>query len=202
MRTRIRIVAGSLRGRKLSCTVHPNLRPTPQRVREALFSILGNAVPDRPFLDVFAGTGVVGLEALSRGAAAVTFVERDFRLIDELERHLHAFAVGDRADLVRTDVYKWAPRWQPPPEPVTLFLSPPFADFERRHDDFLRLVAELQAKVAAGSVLVLQAESGADLDDLPDRLAWDERRYGRNTLLVWVKEEDARGTEKAPGVPP
>jgi 16S rRNA (guanine966-N2)-methyltransferase len=212
MRTQIRIVAGSLRGRKLSCTVNPTLRPTPQRVREALFSILGNAVPDRPFLDVFAGTGVVGLEALSRGAAAVTFVERDFRLIDELERHLHAFGVEDRADLVRTDVYKWAPRWQPPPEPVTLFLSPPFADFERRHDDFLRLVAELQAKVAAGSVLVLQAESGADLDDLPDRLAWDERRYGRNTLLIWVKEDPLtphpsppRGegsNEEAPGVPP
>src|SRR5208337_4003088 len=75
MRTQIRIVAGSLRGRKLSCTVNPNLRPTPQMVREALFSILGNAVPNRPFFDVFAGTGVVGLEAVSRGATMVTLVE-------------------------------------------------------------------------------------------------------------------------------
>src|SRR5579871_6826366 len=112
MRTHLRIVAGSLRGRKLTCTVNANLRPTPQMVREALFSILGNAVPDRPFLDVFAGTGVVGLEALSRGAASVTFVERDFRLIDELEHHLRDFGVEDRASIARADVYKWADRWQ------------------------------------------------------------------------------------------
>src|SRR5207248_3784417 len=67
MRTELRIVAGALRGRKLHCKVGSYLRPTPQRVREALFSILGDAVPDRLFVDVFAGTGVIGLEALSRG---------------------------------------------------------------------------------------------------------------------------------------
>ena len=56
MQTAIRIVAGSLRGRRIACTVNPELRPTPQMVREALFSILGNAIPDRLFVDVFAGT--------------------------------------------------------------------------------------------------------------------------------------------------
>ena len=65
MRTQLRIVAGSLRGRKLTCDVNPQVRPAPQMVREALFSILGNAVPDRPFFDLFAGTGAVGLEAFS-----------------------------------------------------------------------------------------------------------------------------------------
>src|SRR5437763_7422056 len=90
-KTQIRIVAGSLRGRRLTVTVHAGLRPTPQRVRESLFSILGNAVPDRPFVDVFAGTGVVGLEALSRGASAATFVERDHRLANEIEGHLRSF---------------------------------------------------------------------------------------------------------------
>src|SRR5436853_7862325 len=116
MRTQLRIVAGALRGRKLTCTVNPELRPTPQMVREALFSILGNAVPGRPFLDVFAGTGVVGLEALSRGASAVTFVERDFRLVDELEKHLEAFGVGDRTAIAKADVYRWGERWQAPAE--------------------------------------------------------------------------------------
>src|ERR687883_421835 len=68
-KTQIRIVAGSLRGRKLTVVVHPGLRPTPQRVREALFSILGNAVPGRVFYDVFAGTRGGGIEALSPGGA-------------------------------------------------------------------------------------------------------------------------------------
>jgi 16S rRNA (guanine(966)-N(2))-methyltransferase RsmD len=189
MRTQVRIVAGSLRGRKLTCTVTANLRPTPQRVREALFSILGNAVPDRPFLDVFGGTGVVGLEALSRGATQVTFVERDFRLIEEIEQHLKRFGVQERARLARSDVYRWAERWLAPPEPVTVFVSPPFADFERCPEELLGLVKGLQEKVAPGSVLVLQAEKAPVLDELPRRDQWDERRYGRNLLLIWVKEE-------------
>jgi 16S rRNA (guanine(966)-N(2))-methyltransferase RsmD len=194
MKTQIRIVAGSLRGRKLTCTVNAHLRPTPQRVREALFSILGNAVPGRPFVDVFAGTGVVGLEALSRGARSVTFVERDFRLGADLERHARAFGVGDAVRIDRADVYRWAERWQPPAEPVTAFLSPPFADLERRPEDLLSLVAGLQRKMAAGSVLVLQAERSPVLDELPDRERWDQRRYGRNCLLVWGPSEGPRLT--------
>src|SRR5437868_15412908 len=117
MKVELRIIAGLLKKRKLVCDVGPDLRPTPQMAREALFSILGNAVPGQPFFDVFAGTGVIGLEAISRGATLATFVERDFRLIDELERHLKAFKVGASARILRTDVYRWAERWLPPKEP-------------------------------------------------------------------------------------
>ena len=196
MRVQLRIVAGSLRGRKIRCQVNPELRPTPQMVREALFSILGNAVPDRAFFDVFAGTGVVGLEALSRGASKVTFVERDFRLIADLERHIQKFDVADRARIARGDVYRWIERWQAPDEPVTVFLSPPFRDFEHRLDGLLNVVALLQQRVAPGSVLVLQAEDTAMLDELPACAEWDERRYGRNVLLIWVKNEPPRRQER------
>lgn len=196
MRTQIRIVAGSLRGRKLTCTVNANLRPTPQMVREALFSILGNAVPDRPFIDIFAGTGVVGLEAVSRGASTVTFIERDFRLIGDLERHIDEFGVGEQARIARTDVYRWIERWQAPDEPVTVFLSPPFRDFENRLDDLLNVIAQLQQRVSPGSVIVLQAESNVPLEELPARIEWDERRYGRNVLLIWVKNEPPSRQER------
>jgi 16S rRNA (guanine(966)-N(2))-methyltransferase RsmD len=196
MKTHIRIVAGSLRGRKLTCTVNANLRPTPQMVREALFSILGNAVPERPFFDVFAGTGVVGLEALSRGASSTTFVERDFRLIAELERHLDEFGVAAQGRIVRLDVYRWVERWQAPDEPVTLFLSPPFRDYEHRLDELLKVVAQLQEKVQPGSVIVLQSEEAATLDERPDRANWEDRRYGRNHLLIWVKNEPPRRQER------
>ena len=188
MRTQIRIVAGSLRGRKLTCTVNANLRPTPQRVREALFSILGDAVPERPFFDIFAGTGVIGLEAMSRGASSVLFIERDFRLIGDLERHIKEFGLGEQARIARTDVYRWIERWQAPDEPVTLFLSPPFRDYEQRLDELLSVISQLQERVRPASVIVLQAESKATLDELPARADWDERRYGRNHLLIWVKE--------------
>jgi 16S rRNA (guanine966-N2)-methyltransferase len=187
MRTQLRIVAGSLRGRKLTCTVNEHLRPAPQMVREALFSILGDAVPGRPFFDLFAGTGAVGLEALSRGARPVVFVERDFRVAAEIERHLHQFQVADQGSVVRADVYRWAERWPAPAEPVNVFLGPPYPDFERRADALVLLVAGLQQQVARGSVVVVQAEQTPALERLPGA-GWDVRRYGRNQLWIWVNE--------------
>ncbi|HKI30326.1 MAG TPA: RsmD family RNA methyltransferase [Gemmataceae bacterium] len=190
MRAQLRIVSGALRGRKVICNVQPNLRPTPDMVRAALFSILGHAVPERPFFDVFAGTGVVGLEAISRGASRVTFVERDFRVAAEIERHLKDFGVADRAVIARADTYRWGERWEAPAEPVNVFFSPPFADFERRPAEFLGLVRLVQQKVAPGSVVVVQSERGAIEDEETVFAGWDLRRYGRNELLIWVREED------------
>ncbi len=115
--------------------------------------------------------------------------------IADLERHIAAFGVGDSARIARSDVYRWIERFQPPAEPVVVFLSPPFADFERRLDDLLDLVGALQRKVHSGSVLVLQSERGVPLDELPERMLWDRRTYGRNELFLWVKESE--GTAEA-----
>lgn len=188
MRTQLRIVAGSLKGRRLTYSVDPHLRPTPDLVRGALFSILGNAVPGRPFVDLFAGTGAVGMEALSRGAAPVTLVERDVHVAGTILHHLQTFGVADQAAVHRADVYRWIERWQAPDEPLTVFLGPPFGDFERRPEALLQALAELQHKVAPGSVLVMQNEKTLNADDLPDAEAWEHRQYGRNRLSIWVKQ--------------
>jgi 16S rRNA (guanine(966)-N(2))-methyltransferase RsmD len=193
MRTQLRIVAGILRGRKLTCNVNPNLRPAPQRVREALFSILGDAIPDRPFFDLFAGTGAVGLEALSRGAQRVTLVERDLRTAAEIERHADEFGVGDRTSVVRADTYRWVEHWHGLQEPANVFVGPPFRDIRQRLDSLLLLIADLQQKLAPGSILVVQNEQHGGLDKLPDADRWEIRRYGRNVLLIWVKEGVAAG---------
>lgn len=192
MRAQLRIVAGRLRGRKLTVDVNPHLRPAPERLREALFSILGNAIPDRPFYDLFAGTGAVGMEALSRGASTVTLVERDFRTAEAIEGHLRNFQVADQGRVVRADVYRWAERWPGETRPVNVFLGPPYPDFERRFDAIVHLVADLQSKLAVGSVLILQSDGTFDTDQLPDAEHWDLRKYGRNLLLIWVKEEPAQ----------
>ena len=196
MRTQLRIVAGSLRGRRLNCNVGPQMRPMPDMVRQALFSILGDAIPDRPFYDLFAGTGAVGLEALSRGASRVHLIERDPRTANEIVAHVKEFNVADRAQVQRADVYRWAEHWQPPAEPVNIFLGPPYPDFERRLESLLQALGELQRKAAPGSVLVLQAdrhEPAAGV--LPDPERWEERAYGRNRLLIWVKESAAQSSE-------
>ena len=198
-RTQVRIVAGSLRGRKLTVVVRPELRPTPQMVREAFFSILGNAIPDRPFYDVFAGTGVVGLEAISRGASSATFIERDVRLANDIDGYLDKFGVKDKGQMIRGDAYRWAERWVPPKSPVNVFLSPPFPDLTGRAEEFMRLVRTLQEKIPDESVFVIQAEDGFPEEELPDGQAWERRKYGRNLLLIWVKGEaqEAEAGEEA-----
>jgi 16S rRNA (guanine966-N2)-methyltransferase len=190
MRTEVRIVAGNLRGRKITVNVNPELRPTPQMVREALFSILGNAVPDRPFIDLFAGTGVVGLEALSRGASAATFVERDQRLAQDIDNYLRKFQLARHARIYRTDAYHWVAAWRAPAGPANVFISPPFADLADRPAELLQALHTLQDKVADESVIVLQSERGTPLEDHADFADWEHRRYSRNVLLIWQKEEN------------
>jgi 16S rRNA (guanine966-N2)-methyltransferase len=192
-RVQLRIVAGNLRGRKITAVVHEDLRPTPQMVREALFSILGNAVPDRPFFDLFAGTGVHGLEAISRGGSEAIFVERDAKLATAIEARLKEFDVLSQGYVVRSDVYRWAERWIPPAGPANLFLSPPFADLTERFDAFLGLVNILAEKAPAESCLCIQAEDGFPTERLPGA-GWDVRTYGRNVLAIWVKEADGNTT--------
>jgi 16S rRNA (guanine966-N2)-methyltransferase len=189
--TAIRIVAGRLRGRKVACNVNPELRPTPQMVREALFSILGNAIPGRLFVDIFAGTGVVGLEALSRGASAAYFIERDVRLAQAIEQHLRRFELAKQGRVYRTDSYRWIAAWQPPREPANVFLSPPFADLHERPDLLVQALTQLQAKVAVETVIILQSEKGSPLEETSELLSWEQRSYGRNMLLIWQKEEGA-----------
>lgn len=193
-KTEIRIVAGSLRGRKLTVTVHPGMRPTPQMVREALFSILGNAVPGRIFYDLFAGTGVVGLEAVSRGATRSLLVEKDPKQVTEIHKYVDRFGVADKVQVLRADTYRWAERWVPPPGgPVNLFLSPPFPDLQPdRIDAFLKLVNDLLAKAPDETVLTIQAEDGFPIDKLPNAGDWDIREYSRNVLLFLVKDAGAK----------
>lgn len=198
-RTEIRIVAGTLRGRKIPCIVHPGMRPTPQMVREALFSILGNAVPGRAFYDVFAGTGVVGLEAVSRGATSSRFIEADAKQAVDIQKHADRFGIAKQVQVLRADVYRWAERWIPAgQEPVDLFLSPPFPDLSERADEFLQLVNTLIEKAPTDSVVIIQAEDGFPVERLPHIERWDIRRYGRNMLLFLVVERSESPVADSP----
>lgn len=187
MRSFIRIVAGTLRGRKVGCFVTEHLRPTPQMVREAYFSILGNAIPDRAFIDIFAGTGVIGIEALSRGASAAHLIERDPQLAKDIETNLRTFELTRQAKLYRTDAYRWIAAWVAPKDPVNVFLSPPFADLTDKTEDLLASLQRLKDKVAEDSVIVVQTERDSPLDGAELLRDWEVRRYGRNQLLIWQR---------------
>jgi len=196
----VRIVAGEFRGRKLGCVVHAGLRPTPQLVREALFSILGNAVPGSLFYDVFAGSGVVGLEAVSRGAKGARLIERDAAQAAELQRTVTQWRLAARVQVLRADAYRWAERWMPGTEAVNVFFSPPFPDLAgEKAAAFAQLIHAVWGKLPPQSVCSIQVEVGFDLAVLPEATEWDARDYGRNRLLFRVKEPGA--TDEPPHTP-
>ena len=120
----MRIVAGQWRGRPLDAPEGDVTRPTSDRAREGLFSMLASRLgsfEDLQVADLFAGTGALGLEALSRGAAHCTFVEKDRAALDILRRNIDRFGAGERAD-VRAQSVEHAP---PPPRPFDLILMDP-----------------------------------------------------------------------------
>jgi 16S rRNA (guanine966-N2)-methyltransferase len=103
----VRVVAGSFKGRRLAAPRGTRTRPTADRVREALFSMLGDVGGAR-VLDLYAGSGALGIEALSRGAGSAVFVERDGKAVAAIERNLTA--VGAEANVVRRDVVRFLAR--------------------------------------------------------------------------------------------
>jgi 16S rRNA (guanine(966)-N(2))-methyltransferase RsmD len=188
---RIRIIGGDLRGRKLEVKLDPNLRPMSDRAREALFNIIAQEV-DRPFFDIFAGSGAVGLEALSRGARQATFVEKDGLAVQAILKHAKTFGVDDRTRVLQVDAYRWIEKGAIPAEPANYFLGPPYRDLTTHADAIVWVLTVLKNRVAPGSVVVLQTDDDYDPKQLPEADQWDVRRYGRNQLALWTQPESAQ----------
>lgn len=149
----MRIVAGEFKGRRLAGPAGRAARPTSDKVREALFSILGDVSGQR-VLDLFAGTGAVGLEAISRGASDVVLVERDRRMASVVDRNLSEILGSDdkRAKLVRGDALKYLAS----AEPFDLvFVDPPYADAGQMAP---QLTAALPAVLAPGATVVTESD--------------------------------------------
>ena len=125
MRTsgKVRIIGGVWRGRKLVVAEQPGLRPTPDRIRETLFNWLAAIVPGACCLDLFAGTGALGFEALSRGARHVVMVEQNKQLVRRLEENKTTL-VAQGAEIIHADAITWLERAHMPFDIV--FLDPPF----------------------------------------------------------------------------
>lgn len=122
---RIRIIAGQWRGRRLAVPAAPGLRPTPDRVRETLFNWLAPRVPGARCLDLFAGSGALGLEAASRGAGEVVLVERSRPVVAALEAAVAALGAGTVVRVVAGDALDWLAPGRGPFD--LIFLDPPYA---------------------------------------------------------------------------
>jgi 16S rRNA (guanine966-N2)-methyltransferase len=156
------------------------------RVREALFNLIGPQIKGMYAIDLFAGTGALGLEALSRGAAGATFIEQHYPTAELIRQNIETLAVGDRAVVVPSDGLLWLRRRPALPATAWLVLcSPPFDFFVSRQAEMLALVAELLAAAPTGSELALEAPASFDCGALPDAAAWDVRVYPPAELAIY-----------------
>jgi len=126
----MKIIAGTLKGRKVLVPTGKRVRPTGAKVKEALFSIIADEVHDAVVLDVFSGSGSVGIEALSRGADSCTFVERDKSVIDVLARNLSQFGLEDRGKILPLEAKRAMKLLEKQNERFDIiFLDPPYSYF-------------------------------------------------------------------------
>jgi 16S rRNA G966 N2-methylase RsmD len=202
----MRVIGGQWKGRPIATPDGRDTRPTLGRVRQVLFDLLGQRLDGEVFLDLFAGSGAVGIEALSRGAARAVFVENDRRALAALERNIRELDAGDRATILRVDALASVDQINQSGPFDTIFLDPPYVGkpahrtptsgrgLAVRGDSppfvplarFAPLLAALRA-ANPEAALILQASARAPL---PPGWSVARRRDMGETTLSWIARSD------------
>lgn len=184
----MRVIAGKAKGHRLYSVPGQSTRPITDRVKEALFNILAGSVVEARFLDLFAGTGAVGIEALSRGAIQATFIERHPRALATLRRNLEHTKLAEHARVIRRDVFKFLAEYGGPPFDIA-YVAPP--QYRGLWADTLRAM-DNASLLARGSLAVAQIHPREYEPLQLHRLTLsDQRKYGSTMLCFydWNAEE-------------
>ena len=180
----MRVTGGEFCGRKLSVPTGDKVRPTQDRVREALFSMLMNDVTGALFVDLFAGSGAVGLEALSRGADQVVWVEKNNRHIKVLKRNSEQIAPG-KGEIVCADVVRWLKTGGRNRRADIVFADPPYRDAQDNgFGDILALMAQYGV-VADNGIFVAEMPLECDADEVEGWELLKNRTYGHTRIAVY-----------------
>ncbi len=187
----VRIIGGRFRGRKLQYDGDMRTRPMKDRVREALFNLLGTSVIGKVAIDLFAGTGALGLEAISRGALRAVFFEQHLPTCRTIRDNAKSLEIDRLIDIVPGNTFLWAQRFQVPvPEPWVVFCSPPYDLYVDRHDDMMVIMTQLIRNAPLTSQFVVEADERFDFSVLPKNEEWDIREYHPAFVGIWEKAVD------------
>jgi 16S rRNA (guanine966-N2)-methyltransferase len=176
----LRIIGGQFRGRKLRYHGDPVVRPMKHRVREAIFNLITADAAGRHAIDLFAGTGALGLEAISRGARSATFIEKHVPSARIVEENIASLGVQERCILKVTSAFLWGKRdllslAASESLPWLVFCSPPYAFYVEREAEMLELLRAIQQAAPSGSVLVVESDQRFNFNLLAGN--WIVRAY-------------------------
>jgi 16S rRNA (guanine966-N2)-methyltransferase len=177
--SRLRVAGGEARGRRLKAP--KNIRPTQGMVKQALFNMVGPDIEGAKVLDLFAGSGAIGIEALSRGAASVWFVDQQPRGLAILRQNLETLGFKERAHVARSDVVRWL---EASPDVIRsadfVFLDPPYGDV------VLDRALEVLDRDLADATVFAEHSRRHELPILERLKVHRERRYGDTIVTVLV----------------
>lgn len=192
----MRVIAGTAKGRRLYCPKGTGIRPARDRVKESLFNILGDLVTGRPALDLFAGTGAVGIEALSRGAQSCLFVENNAPAITCMQRNLRTAGLESSGKILKVDVFRVLPHLVKKGMYFELaFVDPPYKIIEDDRDRkrLLKLLEDLAEQDILRDPGIVVVEYRAKKTELPDKIGrlvrFDDRGYDITHLGFWHLSE-------------
>lgn len=187
----MRIIAGEFRGRKLLSVRGMKTRPTSDRIRESIFNILSDTVQDAVVLDLFAGTGAMGIEALSRGARYALFLEQNREALAAVSQNIRNCSLENRTRIMRWDIVKNLNCIRNMPSPFTLvFMDPPYD--QNMVEPALHNLMQT-GSLSAGAVIVAE-HTPAEIVETQGVEITDQRKYGK-TLISFLRYI---GTEQQP----
>lgn len=180
------ITGGEFKGRRLAIPNNVKVRPTMSAVKESVFNSLGNKVFNSRFLDLYAGFGTVGIEALSRGAESVTFVEKDKRCIDVIRKNIEMLGLSSRAKIFNMSAEKFLQIADS--KYNIIYLDPPYVF------DSTELILEIFNKeiLADGGIIIWETSIRSNIDKLRFNIL-KERRYGE-TVVLYIDKVYEKGS--------
>ena len=184
----LRIIGGKFRGRKLQYSGDQRTRPMKDRLREAIFNLMGPSIRKKHAVDLFSGTGALGLEAISRGADSATLIEQHFPTAKIISGNAGTLEIESRVEIVTANVFIWHKRGPKLPEtPWAVFCSPPYEFYVSRTEEMLDLIGGLIEEAPAESLFVVEADDRFDFSLLPQADQWNVRTYSPATVGILRK---------------
>jgi 16S rRNA (guanine966-N2)-methyltransferase len=170
-------------------------------IREALFNLVGGWVKDKVVFDLFAGTGAMGLEALSRGAAKCFFVERHIPTVRLIEGNVLGLDPDLPVEINSSDSFFWVRQFLKSPDqwpamPWVVFCCPPYDFYVERKSDVLNMIGDLLEIAPQGSIFVVESDARFDPGELPESDTWVVRKY--SPALVAVRRERPSDDDEQP----